>query len=65
MIQYLQEVRTMEKKIKYGTTFHYLFRKWQVVNWNDTDQLWICQDSYRNIRFFSTERIQEILSESA
>lgn len=54
----------MGKTIKHGTTFYYLFRKWWVVNWNDTDQLWVCQDSYRNIRFFSTEKIQEILSES-
>lgn len=54
----------MGRKIQYGTTFYYLFRKWWVVNWNDTDKLWICQDSYRNIRFFSTKEIQEILSES-
>ena len=65
MLYYRQEVRTMKTKVKCGITFNYLFRKWWVVNWDDTDELWICQDGYRNIRFFSTEKIQEILLENS
>lgn len=54
----------MKTKIFYGTTFNYLFRKWWVVNWSDTDQKWICQDSYRNIRYFSTKEIQDFILEN-
>ena len=40
--------------------FEYADRRWKVVNWDDTDGKWICQDKFGNIRYFSTEYLNQI-----
>ena len=40
--------------------FEYAYRRWKVVNWSDTDEKWICQDRFGNIRYFSTEYLNKI-----
>lgn len=44
--------------IKTGMKFKAFGRYWKVVNWDDTDHLWICQDIREgDIRYFSKQRI--------
>ena len=40
--------------------FEYADRRWKVINWDDTDGMWICQDKFGNIRYFSTEYLNQI-----
>ena len=44
----------------FNAEFEYAYRRWKVVNWDDTDGMWICQDKFGNIRYFSTEHLNKI-----
>ncbi len=40
--------------------FEWKFRRWKVVNFDDTDELWICQSTNGEIRYFSSKLLEEI-----
>lgn len=40
--------------------FEYAYHRWKVVNWDEANRMWICQDKFGNIRYFSTEFLNKI-----
>lgn len=47
----------------YNAEFEWENRRFKVVNWDDTDGLWIAQDRWGNIRYFTPEKLNEIFPE--
>lgn len=53
----------MSRGFYQGVRFEYEFRKWTVVAWDDTDQLWLCREKYGHCRYFTNDKIEKILFE--
>lgn len=44
-----------------GVGFPYEGKRYTVCAWDDTDEMWICKDSFGNYRFFTNDQLEAIL----
>ena len=57
----IKEVITMARGFYNGIGFAYEGKRYTVCAWDDTDEVWICKNTFGNYRYFTNDQLEAIL----